>query len=365
MTLKIAFLGDICLTGKFDLESNYEALGQFSQVKRLLGEHDYVIANLESPFTDQNTSRVCKSIHIKSPLVNTRILQYLGISAVSLANNHTFDYGRKGHRSTLAALDAAGVGYFGTQSRQLMLEKNGEKVSLGGFCCLSAHPSAAGAKGVNVLTPDSVERFLRDSQAQGAFPVASVHWGDENIHYPSEDHVKFARLLAEKHTFLLHGHHPHVVQGLEMDRGSLIAYSLGNFCTDEHSSWSVQNMKVRHEQSNWESYILSVVIKDNKILTHKVIPVAYTGGALALQGQEAIDQIEGYSARLGNTAAPYRRPHPVAIAVQHDDPSSPSRFSLPWILARLNYYFVGAFLKGMVNRIRYQFYFSPIRKKSV
>jgi Bacterial capsule synthesis protein PGA_cap len=365
MALKIAFLGDICLTGKFDLESNHEALGQFDQVKSILEEHDYIFANLESPFTDQNTSRVCKSIHIKSPLVNTRILEYLGVSAVSLANNHIFDYGRKGHLSTLTALETAGIGYFGTQSRQFLLEKNGEKLLLGGFCCLSAHPSAAGRKGVNILTPNSVERFLRDSQAQGAFPVASVHWGDENIHYPSEDHVMFARSLAEKHTFLLHGHHPHVIQGLELDRGSLIAYSLGNFCTDEHTSWAVRNMKVRHTQSNWQSYILSVVIKDNKILNHKVIPVAYAGGALGRQGQEAIDQFEGYSARLGSTMAPYRRPQPVSMALQHDDLSSPSRFSIPWILARLNYYFIGAFLKGIVNLIRYQFYFSFIRKKSI
>ncbi len=66
MAVKIALLGDICLTGKFDLESNPEVYSQFEQIKSVLADYDFVLANLESPFTDQSSSRVCKAIHIKS-----------------------------------------------------------------------------------------------------------------------------------------------------------------------------------------------------------------------------------------------------------------------------------------------------------
>lgn len=364
MALKIALLGDICLTGKFDLESNPEAYRQFDQIKSVLQEHDLVLANLESPLTDLASSRVCKAIHIKSPPVNTRLLQYLGVSAVSLANNHTFDYGHQGHLSTLEALEAAGIGYFGTQGTQVALEKNNEKLLLGGYCCLSAHPSEASNRGVNTLNLPSFKRFLDDARAQGAFPIASVHWGDENIHYPREDHVRFARLMATEHAFLLHGHHPHVIQGLERDGGSLIAYSLGNFCTDEHTSWSIRNMTVRHTPENQQSYLLSVTIENGKIIDHEVIPIADIGDTLVIQGQAAQHTIAAYSDHLGKPDMPYKRPQQEVPITQHQDPTTPPRFSLPWFALRINYHFIGAFLKGLINRIRYQVYFSAIRNKA-
>lgn len=364
MALKIALLGDICLTGKFDLESNPEAYKLFDQIKPLLDGHDLVIANLESPLTNLGSSWVCKAIHIKSPAINTRLLQYLGVSAVSLANNHTFDYGHQGHRSTLEALDAAGIRHFGTQGRQLALEKNREKLLLGGYCCLSAHPSKANKRGVNTLNLPSFERFIEDARAQDAFPVASIHWGDENIHYPREDHVRFARLMAAEHAYLLHGHHPHVIQGVERDGDSLIAYSLGNFCTDEHTSRSIRNMTVRHSPENQRSYLLSVMIENGKIIDHGVVPIADMGDALVIQGQAAHDTIASYSARLGTSGTPYKRPPQTPTITVGQGPAMPRRFSIPWFALRINYHFIGAFLKGLINRIRYQLYFSAIRHKA-
>lgn len=364
MSLKIALLGDICLTGKFDLESNPEALKQLDQMKSILSGYDFVFANLESPFTEQTSSRVCKAIHIKSPPINTQILKYLGVGAVSLANNHTFDYGRQGYFSTIAALDAAGIGHFGVQGRHMAVEKNGECLLLGGFCCLSAHPSEANNRGVNTLNYASFKSFLDYAHVKNAFPIASVHWGDENIHFPSEDHVRFARLMAADHAFLLHGHHPHVIQGLERDGESLIAYSLGNFCTDEHTSWSVRNMKVRHTVENQQSYILGVVIENGKIITHEVIPIADTGDMLAIQGREAKSTIETYSLKLGDQFRPYQRPETTSSAVQVSNLKVPARFSLYWFLLRLNYHFVGAFLKGLMNRIKYKIYFSVVHARA-
>ena len=359
--MKIAFLGDICLTGKFDLESNPHAFQQFDQIRPKLTEYDFVLANLESPFTDQMSSRVCKAIHIKSPPVNTRLLQYLGVDAVSLANNHIFDYGRKGYELTLAALKAAGIDYFGTQGRTITLEKSNERLLLGGFCCLSAHPSEANSSGVNILNYSSFKHFLDAADQQRAFPVASVHWGDENIHYPSEDHVCFSRLMASESDFLLHGHHPHVIQGVESCNNSLIAYSLGNFCTDVHASQSIRGLKVRRSRENQQSYLLGVTLESGRILTHEIIPFEDTGDSLTVQGRAALDVITSYSMQLVKS---YQRPRQVQAVSATDDPNMPDRFSLSWILRRLNYHFIGAYLKGLVNRIRYRGYFSVIRQKA-
>jgi hypothetical protein len=362
LTLKIAFLGDICLTGKFDLMTNPEARSQFQQVKEVLARYDLVIANLESPLTEKNSSLVCKAIHIKSPSVNVSLLQYLGVNAVSLANNHIFDYGREGYEETVTALQTAGIEYFGTHGRQIILEKGQDRLMLGGFCCLSAHPSAANSQGVNVLKPESFMDFLASAHAQNAFPIASVHWGDENIHYPREDHVYLARMAAAKYGFLLHGHHPHVIQGLERCRGALIAYSLGNFCTDEHISRSIRNLTVRHTPENQQSYILGITMENGMIQSHEVIPIADAGDCLAIQGRAALDQILTYSAGLGAPDKSYRRLATRPNSSVPADPTASDRFSLPWFMQRMNYYFIGAFLKGIINRIRYRHYFFPLRK---
>lgn len=364
MALKIALLGDVCLTGKFDLLGNPDAYKQFEAIKAVLASYDLVLANLESPFTELGSSWVCKAIHIKSAPVNAKLLQYLGVSAVSLANNHIFDYGRDGYRTTLAALDQAGIGYFGTEGRQLALEKNRERLLLGGFCCLTAHPSAAGAKGVTLLNHSNLKQFLRQAEEQGFFPIASVHWGDENIHYPNEDHVRFARLMAGEHDFLLHGHHPHVIQGLEVAGNSLIAYSLGNFCTDVHISRSVRHMRVMQSAANRLSYILGVTLENGKILDREIIPIADMENGILVQGEAARASIAAYSSALSDSGAPYRRPEQVSLRTQTVERNAPARFSLTWFLLRLNYHFVGAFVKGLCNRAKYRRYFSEVRSRA-
>ena len=361
MTIKIAFLGDVCLTGKFDLQSNSSAMQQFNEIRSVLSGYDIVLANLESPFTTQTSSKICKAIHIKSSPVNAKLLHHIGVNAVSLANNHIFDYGHEGHESTQLALESVGIKYFGTQGRTVMLERNNECLLLGGFCCLSAHPSKANVSGVNTLRYSSLKEFLVSAEKQEAFPVASIHWGDENIHYPREEHVRFARLMAADHDFLLHGHHPHVVQGLEYSGNSLIAYSLGNFCTDQHSSQSIHNLQTRHTPENQKSYVLGITVENGSIQGSEIIPVADIGGDITVMGQEERDRIAGYSIQLAES---YRRPEAGAVAAPRGALSIPVRFSAIWLLRRLNYNFIGACIKGLLNHVRYVFYYYEIHRKS-
>lgn len=362
--MKIALLGDICLTGRFDLKSNRDAYEVFEAIRSKLVEYDYVIANLESPFTDLDRSLVCKAIHIKSDPINIELLKYLGVDAVSLANNHIFDYGKHGYRSTVAALKEAGIGHFGTCGQTLQFEKGRERILLGGFCCLSAHPSRANSRGVNALRYSSVQKFFQRARGQNALPILSVHWGEENIHYPSEDHVRLARLLAKRQSYILHGHHPHVVQGVERYKESLLAYSLGNFCTDQHVSRSVKNMVVANSKSNRRSFILGVTIDGGKIVNSKIIPTIDNGRAIDIGGREELDQIDSFSAYLEFHQSLYQRPEPSNSSAYRVPRGSPPRYSILWFVNRMNYQFIGAVAKGIINRFRYKIYFSTIAKEA-
>jgi len=362
--MKVALLGDICLTGRFDLKYNQEAREIFDVVRSRLAVYDYVIANLESPLTNLNRSLVCKAIHIKSDPINVELLKYLGVDAVSLANNHIFDYGKAGYQSTVASLNESGIDHFGTCGKTLQLEKGRERILLGGFCCLSAHPTRANSGGVNVLRYSSVQKFFQCAMEQNALPIMSVHWGEENIHYPSEDHVQLARLLAKHQSYILHGHHPHVVQGVERYGDSLLAYSLGNFCTDQHVSRSVKNMVVRHSPSNQRSFILGVTIEGGKIVNSEIIPTVDCGLALEIGGQEDLERIASFSAYLESNRSLYQRPARIQSPADGVSYDSPPRYSLRWFVNRMNYQFIGAVAKGLINRCRYRFFFSTIAKKA-
>jgi len=96
--MKVALLGDIGLFGKYDLKQNKNAFNNLEQVADFLNKQDFVVGNLETPFTKEEHTSTAKSAHIKSDPVNVELLKFLNIKAVNLANNHLCDYGYNGYK---------------------------------------------------------------------------------------------------------------------------------------------------------------------------------------------------------------------------------------------------------------------------
>jgi len=71
--------------------------------------------------------------------------------------------------------------------------------------------------------------------------IVNIHWGVEYQHYFNSVQQKAGRLLVDSGAELVIGHHPHVVQGLEIYQGKPIFYSLGNFIFDQYFSADVKN----------------------------------------------------------------------------------------------------------------------------
>ena len=120
--MKIALLGDVALFGKFDLENNSNAFIYMKDVSEFLKNYDYVIGNLETPFTELKKSFVSKSAHLKSSKKNIELLRHLNISIVNLSNNHIFDYGIKGFESTIDLLGQNKINYFGVDGVDHIIE---------------------------------------------------------------------------------------------------------------------------------------------------------------------------------------------------------------------------------------------------
>ncbi len=351
MSLKIALLGDICLNGKFDLSNNINYQEYFKEVASYLSGFDCVLANLETPLTNRTFTLTCKGLHLRSSLRSIELLNFLNVSAVSLANNHIYDYGAKGLEDTIDILTENNIDYYGIKDKQLTIEDKGNKISIGGYCCYSSNPSFCHEKGVNPLTPQNIAKKIKSNHDKGFFNLISLHWGDENIHYPRDEHIQVARYLSKNIPLIIHGHHTHVIQGIENTNESFTAYSLGNFCTDDVPSTAVKGLKVVQQQKNKESIIVSFELEGNKIVNQHILSIFDDGTKIQLENNKTSQSFDEYSLALKKDRDEYIKFRNKQL--KKSNQGSESKRTVKWFLRRLNYYFIGAYIKGKMSKLRY------------
>jgi poly-gamma-glutamate synthesis protein (capsule biosynthesis protein) len=210
------------------LNAYYEKYGPeyfLKNVKSIFESDDLTIANLEGTFTN-STSRVDKTYAFKGPAEFVNILTSSSVESVTVANNHSRDYGPQSLTDTKATLDAAGVIHFGYDETSVV-EVNGIKVGLIGIYELIDHTGRA----------QQVKDHIAKVKSEGAEIVIVIfHWGIERDAAPNSHQTMLARLAIDEGADLVCGHHPHVLQGIEVYKGKNIVYSLGNFCFGGNSN---------------------------------------------------------------------------------------------------------------------------------
>ena len=229
--MKLALLGDIAFFGKYSLPNNHNIIDNLSVLSEYLKGFDLVVGNLEVPFSEEMKTFGAKSAYICTCSENIKLLNVLGIDAVTLANNHMFDYGKEGYELTKKLLTENNIEWFGAEGKILKREFNDSKIAFSGFCCYSSNPLKCvnnGGYGVNAYNLKEVDNILKQNDLDGYLNIVSVHAGLEHINNPSKEHILAARKLARTVPYIYYGHHPHVIQGVEEYKGSLIAHSLGN-----------------------------------------------------------------------------------------------------------------------------------------
>lgn len=349
---RIAFLGDLALFSNGTLSKDWKS--KLSNISRILREYDYVIANLETPITSCNSTLVCKGIHLKTSREIIEVLKYLNIGAVSLANNHICDYGIVGMEDTIAALKEAGIVYYGVNGISADININGEKLKLSGHCCYSANGSNYiknnRKKGINALTSNFIVNELYEAEQDGRLCVMSLHWGDEYSQLPNERQVKFMHRLSEKYKFILHGHHTHVMQGIEKINDSLIVYSQGNFMFDEVHSDINEMLVIKQSLENKESYIVSVTV-ENGMITDWCTQGIINGETLELIDNSS--KVDSLSDKIKDcSSVKYKEESRMMIASQKIH--NLGKKDLRWLISKLNYYSIGAKILWYVNNWLYK-----------
>lgn len=289
--MRIAFLGDIAPLGSFDI-SNFNKVNweQLRIIADYLATFDYVIGNLECPFSRAKKVSGAKSAYLCCNIDNIHLLTFLHITHLNIANNHIFDFGVEGYETTKEILDDNNIEWFGAEGKTAKIENKVNSLILDGFCCYSTNPRKCvkyGTYGINEFDVDTVKSRLAEYKKKQYFPIISIHTGTEHVNYPDINNIKIARDFAEITPYIYYGHHPHVLQGFEFYKNSLIAHSLGNFIFDDIIN---QDGKCQLEltQNNRTSCILDVEIDNNIIISYKIKSIKIAKGTINFVDQPVI-----------------------------------------------------------------------------
>lgn len=227
-----------------------DAAASLAPFTPLLRRADLAIGNLESTLSTNGEPTQGNDSFGGSPAL-LPLLRRAGFDALSLANNHTGDYGPVALVETVEALARGPVAGFSAgrtlreASRPVILDAGGTRFAFVGFNAIGETPAATadspGALSVRMpprtgpLVPADLDRVARvvERAAQTADAVVVLpHWGTQYTHTPEPIQRQVARVLVDAGADLVVGGHPHWVQGIDAVDGVPVLHSLGNFVFD-------------------------------------------------------------------------------------------------------------------------------------
>ncbi len=243
----IAFTGDIMLAR--NVENLMTAYGSSYPLLGLQKHSDdmYLVGNFESaiPVTHAHTPSMGFSFSTKKE--NLEGLKQYGFTHMGVANNHSYDFGQDDFLHTKKILEESELHPFGDQrnlasSTVQFVEVEGETVALVGVFAVDVGPTKA-----------DISKLFKKIETKSTLQVAYVHFGTEYKATHSYFQENLAHTLIDAGADVVIGHHPHVVQDIEIYKNKVIFYSLGNFIFDQYFSKEVQEglvVEMRVEQDD-------------------------------------------------------------------------------------------------------------------
>ena len=246
-SLSLVAVGDILMHQDVkhaaDLDPDgFQAL--WADLVPLFHEADLAFGNLETPVAPV-TGRPGVPFQFNAPEALPAALRAGGFTVLSTANNHAFDQGAKGVSETLNRLRAEhlvaiGSGEDRPQAEALQIvERQGLRVAFLGFTDIFNIDlnRRASEPWVRPLDLEPALQAVREARSRADLVVVSIHWGNEYQHLPTKRQRDMARSLVAAGCDVILGHHPHVLQPVELleaeGRKALVAYSLGNFISNQ------------------------------------------------------------------------------------------------------------------------------------
>jgi len=237
-TASLLNFGDLMLDRnvkkQIDSSGSDYILEKLAQDNNFFGKVDVVAANLEGAFANSRRP-TSKSIAFRFDPMLIEMLKKNNFSLFNLANNHSLDMGKAGFKETQDNLKKAGIDYYGQQYKvdddNILLKQVGDfKI---GFIGLDDT--------INKVSVNTVQKLIKKLKDQGAeIILANIHWGNEYKKISNSRQRELAHALIDSGVNIIIGHHPHVVEEMEIYKSRPIFYSLGNFVFDQYFSTDTQ-----------------------------------------------------------------------------------------------------------------------------
>lgn len=239
-SVSLVFAGDIVLDGKPGL-AIAQGRDPFAPFAAILDAADIRLGNLECVVATTGDP-VDKNFTFRA---HPRTLDVLKrhFDAVSLANNHSGDFGRAAFAEMLGLLDQKGILKFGgghnlrEAHAPLIVERKGLRIALLGYDEFMPRSFEAdyNAPGVAWSEDEQVVSDIRAARSvhHANLVIPIMHWGWENETIAGARQRRLARLMIDAGADAVIGGHPHVTQDIEHYKGKPIVYSVGNFVMEE------------------------------------------------------------------------------------------------------------------------------------
>jgi gamma-polyglutamate biosynthesis protein CapA len=242
--VKLSFIGDVML-GR-SVQQTIDCYGYnyiLSSVGHCFNEEAFIIANLEAPFCISGEKYINKDTHLTFGIEPQYIemLHHIRVKAVTLANNHSSDYGLKGINDTIRNLDFAGIQHTGAgtdirnASKPIFVKE--KEIAILSFNLFTPFSKSAKKKKYGALSftkyavRSSIEVVMKEYKAI----ILVLHWGIDYHEYPVPCQVRKLKKIIDEYSCIIAVicHHPHLLQPTIYHRSIPIVCSIGNFLFDE------------------------------------------------------------------------------------------------------------------------------------
>ena len=224
-------------------------------------EIDLVVGNIEGPISSSNYVNPGTAMRFNFKPEVAELLDKVGFTTLSMANNHTLDQGSDAYQETYNLLTAQGIHAYGHAD-----------IADGPYT-FTKHEFATktiGFLGFNdaVFPLDEATALAKiaETAPKVDFLIVSVHWGVEYEKTARASITELAHQFVDAGANFIHGHHPHVIQNAELYKGAPIYYSLGNFTFDQYWSPATQEglvvgLKLEGDEISTTELIVDLVNK--------------------------------------------------------------------------------------------------------
>ena len=249
----------------------------FLKIRDYLKSADLVFGNLETPITEGPEIPDFEMVFRSNPGTE-QTLKQAGFSVLSLANNHTPNFGEQGLKDTFNYLAEVGIKFVGAGNNEqeanqpVYIETKGIKFAFLAYNDTDIVPASYEATnshaGTAFMRTERMTQAVKEAKQKTDFVIVSMHSGIEYTDKLNDSQVNFAHAAIDAGADLIIGHHPHVVQTVEKYKGKYIFYSLGNFVFDQPQSQETKEglaIKVYFAKDGINKISLLPVVMENLV----------------------------------------------------------------------------------------------------